>query len=128
MFNDSNDINRVSASLYIYKSTETLNLQPFWPRQHLKSGDLTIKTDGGSAWWNWYWFWWTEWHSRNKVFWYTWCYIWNKWIKFPTSGDSYSISGTAVVASTGAWLATTAVVTGLCCTWFWTDWDSVLLY
>ena len=110
MFNDNNDINAVS-SLAFTKGTGTLSatILATATLSH-DSGDLTIKTDGGSAGG-------IIIDSEDDTV----------EIKqsgtlgatFGTSGlnlasgDSYSIGGTAVVASTGAALLQTAAVTGL---------------
>ena len=110
MFNDNNDINAVS-SLAFTKGTGTLSatILATATLSH-DSGDLTIKTDGGSAggiiid---------SEYDTVEIK------YSGTLGATFGTSGlnlasgDSYSIGGTAVVASTGAALLQTAAVTGL---------------
>ena len=110
MFNDNNDINAVS-SLAFTKGTGTLSatILATATLSH-DSGDLTIKTDGGAAGG-------IIIDSEDDTV----------EIKYSgtlgatygtsglnlASGDSYSIGGTAVVASTGAALLQTAAVTGL---------------
>ena len=110
MFNDNNDINAIST-LAFTKGTGTLSatILATATLSH-DSGDLTIKTDGGSAGG-------IIIDSEDDTV----------EIKLSgalsatfgtgglnlASGDSYSIGGTAVVASTGAALLQTAAVTGL---------------
>ena len=110
MFNDSNDINAVS-SLAFTKGTGTLSatILSTATLSH-DSGDLTIKTDGGSAGG-------IIIDSEDDTVEIK--YSGTLGATFGTSGlnlasgDSYSIGGTAVVASTGAALLQTAAVTGL---------------
>ena len=110
MFNDSNDINAVS-SLAFTKGTGTLSatILATATLSH-DSGDLTIKTDGGSAGG-------IIIDSEDDTVEIK--YSGTLGATFGTSGlnlasgDSYSIGGTAVVASTGAALLQTAAVTGL---------------
>ena len=110
MFNDNNDINAVS-SLAFTKGTGTLSatILATATLSH-DSGDLTIKTDGGSAGG-------IIIDSEDDTVEIK--YSGTLGATFGTSGlnlasgDSYSIGGTAVVASTGAALLQTAAVTGL---------------
>ena len=110
MFNDNNDINAVS-SLAFTKGTGTLSatILATATLSH-DSGDLTIKTDGGSAGG-------IIIDSEDDTV--DIKYSGTLGATFGTSGlnlasgDSYSIGGTAVVASTGAALLQTAAVTGL---------------
>ena len=110
MFNDNNDINAVS-SLAFTKGTGTLSatILATATLSH-DSGDLTIKTYGGSAGG-------IIIDSEDDTVEIK--YSGTLGATFGTSGlnlasgDSYSIGGTAVVASTGAALLQTAAVTGL---------------
>ena len=110
MFNDNNDINAVS-SLAFTKGTGTLSatILATATLSH-DSGDLTIKTDGGSAGG-------IIIDSEDDTVEIK--YSGTLGATFGTSGlnlasgDSYSIGGTAVVTSTGAALLQTAAVTGL---------------
>ena len=110
MFNDNNDIYAVS-SLAFTKGTGTLSatILATATLSH-DSGDLTIKTDGGSAGG-------IIIDSEDDTVEIK--YSGTLGATFGTSGlnlasgDSYSIGGTAVVASTGAALLQTAAVTGL---------------
>ena len=110
MFNDNNDINAVS-SLAFTKGTGTLSatILATATLSH-DSGDLTIKTDGGSAGG-------IIIDSEDDTVEIK--YSGTLGATFGTSGlnlasgDSYSIGGTAVVASTGAALLQPAAVTGL---------------
>ena len=110
MFNDNNDINAVS-SLAFTKGTGTLSatILATATLSH-DSGDLTIKTDGGSAGG-------IIIDSEDDTVEIK--YSGTLGATFGTSGlnlasgDPYSIGGTAVVASTGAALLQTAAVTGL---------------
>ena len=110
MCNDNNDINAVS-SLAFTKGTGTLSatILATATLSH-DSGDLTIKTDGGSAGG-------IIIDSEDDTVEIK--YSGTLGATFGTSGlnlasgDSYSIGGTAVVASTGAALLQTAAVTGL---------------
>ena len=110
MFNDNNDINAVS-SLAFTKGTGTLSatILATATLSH-DSGDLTIKTDGGSAGG-------IIIDSEDDTVEIK--YSGTLGATFGTSGlnlasgDSYSIGGTEVVASTGAALLQTAAVTGL---------------
>ena len=110
MFNDNNDINAVS-SLAFTKGTGTLSatILATATLSH-DSGDLTIKTDGGSAGG-------IIIDSEDDTVEIK--YSGTLGATFGTSGlnlasgDSYSIDGTAVVSATGAALLQTAAVTGL---------------
>ena len=110
MFNDNNDINAIST-LAFTKGTGTLSatILATATLSH-DSGDLTIKTDGGSAGG-------IIIDSEDDTVEIK--YSGTLGATFGTSGlnlasgDSYSIGGTAVVASTGAALLQTAAVTGL---------------
>ena len=110
MFNDNNDINAVS-SLAFTKGTGTLSatILSTATLSH-DSGDLTIKTDGGSAGG-------IIIDSEDDTVEIK--YSGTLGATFGTSGlnlasgDSYSIGGTAVLAATGAAALQTSAVTGL---------------